>query len=233
MVDRSWFEARPGAEGIGAVMGPGFEAVWRTEFGGPGFWVLDLGAGVHSTGLRRAMLGVRDGLNAEAGRRGLEGFVVRSLGRFDQQVTTRFHLDGAPERSLLVLGYEPSTVVSRLAMADYTRCAHDLGLEPRRFLDEFNPMFRAGEERLAPYVTEVPPAPPGHSRIVLINNSCLPHDPVLKNPLGVLHKAEIPEPDPSKSRVINSMMLAVGVPEEVTRAQEEAFVMSEEVRRGY
>ncbi|WP_156345023.1 hypothetical protein [Verrucomicrobium spinosum] len=46
-----------------------------------------------------------------------------SMGRFDQQNTTRLHLDGAPARSFLMLGYEPTSVRSEFCIADYSRCA--------------------------------------------------------------------------------------------------------------
>jgi hypothetical protein len=153
-----------------------FDAAWRFDFSAPGFCLLDLGPGVDSHGLRSRMLGLKEWLGKVAARRGSVRFTVRSLGRFDQQETTKFHLDGAPDRSLLVLGYEPSEVRSRLSLADYTRCAYDLGIEARRFLDESNPMYRRGEDLLAGYVTELPEPAEGHSRILLINNSSLPFD---------------------------------------------------------
>jgi hypothetical protein len=156
-------------------------------------------------------------------------FVYRSLGRFDQQETTKFHLNGAPDQSLLVLGYEPSKVRSRLSLADYSLIAHDLGIEPKRFLDEVNPMYRKGEELLAPHVIELPQPEGGHARILLINNSSLPYTEARSNPLGVLHKAEIIDPDESERRIVNSIMLAAGGPEEVSEETLRSFVISEEI----
>ena len=65
-----------------------------------------------------------------------------------------------------------------------------------------NPMFPAGEAELAPFVTELD-LPNGESFLVVVNNSLLPFDGA--NPLGVLHKAVIPSPDPAGRRVINSI----------------------------
>src|SRR5262245_7439710 len=96
------------------------------------------------------------------------------MARFDQQETTKFHLDGAPDASMLMLGYEPSSVRSRLFLADYTRATFDLGIAPQQFLQEFNPMYRRGEKLLSRYVTELPQPADGHARILLINNSSLP-----------------------------------------------------------
>ena len=50
----------------------------------------------------------------------------------------------------------------------------DPSISPQQFLQDFNPMFRKGEELLAPYATELPQPEPGHARILLINNSSLP-----------------------------------------------------------
>lgn len=186
-----------------------FGRVWRTNFAAPGFAVLDLGPAIGPRGLRSAMIDLKERLGAVGRRRGGARFAFQSLGRYDQQVTTKFHLDGAPDRSLLMLGYEPSPVRSHLALADYSRCAHHLGITPRQFLDEFNPMYRRGEERLLPYVTLLPEPPAGFSRILLVNNSLLPFAEGRQDPLGVLHRAEIPEPDDSQRRVMNSIMLRV------------------------
>src|SRR2546423_691115 len=117
------------------------------------------------------------------------------MARFDQQDTTKFHLDGAPEQSMLMLGYEPSQVQSRLFLGDYTRAAFDLGITPQQFLQDYNPMLRKGEELLARYATELPQPEPGHARILLINNSSLPFTEARSNPLGVMHRAIIVTPN--------------------------------------
>ncbi|MEW4568355.1 hypothetical protein AB1L88_10850 [Tautonia sp. JC769] len=186
-----------------------FDAAWRVDFSAPGFCLIDLGPGVGSLDLRSLMLGLKGHLDGIAADRGISPFRYRSMGRFDQQETTKFHLDGAPDRSLLMLGYEPSVVCSRLSLADYARCAYDLGIEPRQFLRDYNPMFRRGEELLAPQVTELPEPAEGHARILLINNSSLPYAEAGTNPLGVLHRAEIPDPSRDERRIVNSIMLVV------------------------
>ena len=179
-----------------------YDLVWRTAFGMPGYAAIDL-PDHDSFALRRLMIEVQRAFTAISLSRGRKPFTIRSLGRFDQQVTTKFHLDGAPPESLLVLGYEPSTVGSVLRMADYSRAAHDLDMSPEEFLD---PMFMTSERLLQPYIAEVLAPPPGASRLVLVNNSKMPFDGV--SPQGVLHQASIPTPDTGASRIINSMMLA-------------------------
>jgi hypothetical protein len=192
-----------------------------------------LGPDVDSHEIRSLILDLKGRLGEVGSRRGGMRFAIRSLGRFDQQETTKFHRDGAPDQSLLVLGYEPSKVRGRLSLADYTRCALDVGMEPGRFLDEFNPMYHKGEDLLARYVTELPEPTEGHSRILLVNNSSLPFDKARTNSLGVLHKAEILNPDDSERRIVNSMVLATGGLEDVSGDQLQAFVATEEVSKKF
>lgn len=166
--------------------------LWRSTPAAPGFAVVPAPE-VDSRALRRRMLELARAVGAAAG----VDFVPERFGRFDQQVSTRFHRDGAPERSLLVLGYEPSPVRSRLFAGDVFRAATDAGISVPEWLRRHPPLTAAGEAALAPYVTELT-LPPGEAVVVLFNNSL--HT-------GVLHKGVIPEPDPAARRVINSVGL--------------------------
>jgi len=84
-----------------------------------------------------------------------------------------------------------------------------MGITPKQFLSDLNPMFPEGERRLSPYVTELRDFDPNRPCILLINNSSLPFVPVQGHPLGVMHKAEIPEPQPTERRAVNSIVLGV------------------------
>src|SRR5437763_17089364 len=84
------------------------DLVWRFDFAPPGFCLLDIGPGVDSHTLRSWMVDLKERLSKIGVRRGRPPFIFRSMGRFDQQETTKFHLDGAPAESMLVLGYETS-----------------------------------------------------------------------------------------------------------------------------
>ena len=161
-----------------------FGMVWRFDFTAPGFCLLDIGPGVDSHMLRSWMVDLKGRLSGVSVHRGGRPFAFRSMARFDQHETTKFHLDGAPEQSMLILGYEPSKVRSRLFLADYTRAAFDLGITTEQFLEEFNPMYRRGEELLGRYVTELSQPDEGHARILLVNNSSLPFNEGRTNPLG-------------------------------------------------
>lgn len=104
----------------GTVAEKVFDFVWRFDFTAPGYCLLDIGPGVDSHSLRSWMVVLKERLSEVSVRRGRRPFLFRSMGRFDQQDTTKFHLDGAPNQSMLMLGYEPSKVRSRLFLADYS-----------------------------------------------------------------------------------------------------------------
>ncbi len=190
-----------------AFSGRVFDLVWRFTFAAPGFCLLNTGTAIDSHTLRGWIVDLKHHLNEKCLRLTGKSLRYRSLARFDQQETTKFHIDGAPAESLLMLGYEPSWVRSRLFLADYTRAAYDLAITPEQFLRDFNPMYKQGEELLSRYITELPGPDEGCSMILLINNSSLPHVEGERNPLGVMHKAFIINPNESERRIINSTML--------------------------
>jgi hypothetical protein len=206
-----------------------FRRVWRFDFGRPGFCLLDLGAAKDSNAFRSQMLALKEWLSDVSAHRIGKSLVYVSMARFDQQKTTRFHMDGAADESLLMLGYEPSAVRSRLFLADYSRCAFDLGITPKQFLRDFNPMHGRGESLLTRYVTELPPPRERHWRILLLNNSSLPSTSENTKPLGVLHKAEIQNPTDCERRIVNSIMLIPGTRDEVDRDQQAEFVTTDAI----
>lgn len=208
-----------------------YDLAWRFDFTAPGFCLLDAGPGIDSHTLRAWMVTLKQHLSEVGVRRGTGPFAYRSMARFDQQETTKFHLDGAPEQSLLMLSYEPSPVRSRLSLADYTRAAFELGITPERFLHDYNPMFRAGEAVLAPYVTEVRQPAEGRAFILLVNNSSLGFAEDRSRPLGVMHKAEIAEPNEAERRIVNSTMLVIGAVEDVGAEQQREFIQTEHISR--
>ncbi len=194
-----------------------FRRVWRAALDAPGFALVRLARAVSSHELRRAMVELVAAMPVP--------FVPERFGRFDQQVSSRFHRDGAPPASLLVLGYEPTTVRSRFWIADASAAARAAGVPLAEYLKAHNPMFPAGEAALALFVTELP-LPHGEPFLILANNSLLPCAGT--NPLGVLHKAVIEEPDPAARRVINSVGYAVGAVG-LPRAELERFLAREDL----
>jgi hypothetical protein len=178
------------------------------------------------------MVALKEALNQIYRVRTGKRLVYLSLARFDQQVSTKFHLDGAPLESYLMLGYEPTAVRSRVAIADYTRAAHDWGIEPQVLLTERNPMYADHERQLLPYATVLEAFDPAAAQILLINNSSLPYRPDGTNSLGVMHQATILNPMPGRSRVVNSTMIGTAdesAVEALDPAAQKAFLETQAV----
>lgn len=208
-----------------------YHRVFRTDFSEPGFALIDLGPDCGSERQRQLMVDLKNEFSRLEGMHRGRGLVYQSLTRFDQQVTTKPHRDGGPDESILMLGYEPSLIESRLEMSDYSKCAHDLGMTPAEFLDRFNPMFSTGRDRLATYTTPIDQFDNRSFQIVIINNSMEPFGAGL---VGVLHTATIINPNPDLRRVINSTMLAVvpqGKGEELAVVEQKDFLTTAVVRR--
>ena len=163
--------------------------------------------------------------------------IYLSAARFDQQTTTKPHLDGGPDECFLMLGYEPSDVDAELEISDYSRCAFDLGISPKEFMAKHNPMFQTGYEMLRPYTTRIPCFSPTDYQIILINNSSAPFSRDHPRLQGTLHTATILTPDESKRRVVNSTMIASApatTPDIVTESEQQEFITTSVVRRrGY
>jgi hypothetical protein len=129
------------------------------------------------------------------------------MGRFDQQETTKFHLDNAADQSFLMLGYEPTVIASKLYFADYVQFANSLNISGEEYFEKYNPMFTDGEKLLKPYIVEIEGFRVDTYKIVLMNNS---NTNKQDETIGVFHKAEILQKDLTKERVINSTMIYSG-----------------------
>lgn len=187
-----------------------YQLVFRRDFSAPGFALIHFEFEVTSRSIRQLMVDLKEVFSANCASDFGEGLGFFTLNRFDQQITTKPHRDGAPNRSVLILGYEPSSISSQVRIADYSKCALKLGVSPEKFLEEFNPMYEAGLEELKPFTTLIHEFDHSRFQILLINNSCEEFTPGSNkslNWLGVLHSAEILERG-SHSRVINSMGVA-------------------------
>jgi hypothetical protein len=196
-----------------------YDSVWRQDFDAAGFAYLDI-PNIDSRTLRAEMVELQDRLSGFAVARGRSRLFVRSAGRFNQQNTTKYHLDAAPPESILLLGYEPSRIISEVRIADYSCAAYDLNMPPELFMDRHNPMFSPGEELLARYSTTLTPPAEGSSRLIVINNS--------SHGFGVLHQANIKHPNPAERRIINSMMVTTKG-EEHSKEGLHPFLMTEEI----
>jgi hypothetical protein len=215
----------PDQRRLGLLAESVYSRVFRRSLDQPGFALVTLVADADSVKLRRLMIALKQALSGRylqaSGRR----LAYVSLMRFDQQVTTKYHLDGGPDESYLMLGYEPTLVGSELSIADYTQAADDLDITPEDFLAEYNPILPQGERQLERYRTAVASFDPTMHHILIINNSRLPRNTDGGwNSLGVMHRARIPNPMPDARRVVNSLMLAPideGDPEQIPSHEEQ------------
>jgi hypothetical protein len=214
-----------------------YKRVCRTDFSEPGFCLIELGPDATSASLRGFMVQMKEHLGhmhrAGSGR----DLAFQSLARFDQQATTKFHRDGGPDECFLMLGYEPTEIRGELAMADYSLCAHDLGITLAELLAQHNPMFGRGEELLRPYVSPVACFSNRQFQILLINNSAAPYserDPAWQ---GVLHRARIHNRSDDLRRIVNSAMVLpvpIGAADAISQPDQDDFLQSNVVhRRGY
>lgn len=227
--------AVPSAEELPILAERIFAQVFRTDFTAPGFALLRLPVPVTSQPLRRFLVALKEALGELYAQRFGQQLIYLSLARFDQQVTTKFHLDGAPAASFLMLGYEPSAVDSTVALADYSQAAYALGITPAQFLTDYNPMFSRGAQQLEPYITRLTTFAPDYPQVLLINNSFQPYEPGQPHHLGVMHQATVPQPS-AQRRLVNSIMLSAasaGVNELVTAAEVQHFQDTDEAARKY
>lgn len=209
----------------------------RTDFDAPGFCLLNLGRSLDSQTFRQIMVDLKQEMASIHEAASGKTLTYLSVARFDQQTTTKPHLDSGPEECFLMLGYEPSDVDSVLEISDYTRCAFDLGISTLEFMSQYNPMFQPGYDLLRPYTTRIPCFSKKDYQIVCVNNSSASKTSHKSAWLGTLHTATIISPDESKRRVINSTMIAsvpMGTSEIISESEVTKFINSTIIRRrGY
>jgi len=180
----------------------------RTNFAAPGFALIRQSRVKTSKEHRQSIIDLKENLSlvhqAMVGPP-LEWF---TLNRLDLKETTPPHRDAGPAQSLLILGYEPTKVRSELWVADYSACAHQLGLSPLQFLEEFNPMYHKGMQHLAPYVMPVAEYDSNHFHILVVNNSSTALNRQAQHWQGLLHSAAMLGKVTGHPRIVNSAMIA-------------------------
>ncbi len=227
----------PSTLDVRAIAADIYDRTCRTSFDAPGFCVVNVGDSWDSVAFRQLMVNIKREMAASHISRSKQTLIYLSAGRFDQQESTKPHLDGGPDECFLMLGYEPSEIPSELEISDYTKCAYELGLTPKQFMAKHNPMFKSGHDLLRPYSTRIPCFSANTFQIVCINNSSAPHVADGSHWQGTLHTATIQKPDESKRRVINSTMIArapLGSSDVIDEKSLQYFIHTSEVkRRGY
>ena len=205
-----------------------FSNVFRKNDDKKGFAVISFDRKMNSGLLREYMLKLKRALAKKCEEKFKKSLDYYWMGRFDQQNTTKYHRDNAPSDSYLMLGYEPTAINSKLFVADYHQLITKEKIPIDTYYEKYNPIFKKGEEHLAPYITEIERLKKQDYQIVLLNNSDL-HS---RKTNGVLHKAEMINTDPDESRIVNSIMLylkASNEPSKIAKKEIKKFLESDEV----
>ncbi|MGM0518272.1 MAG: hypothetical protein ACQERD_01365 [Campylobacterota bacterium] len=211
-----------------------YKSVFRIDFDKPGFYLVDLGRGMTSSKFRKLMVSIKEELSKIHISKYKKTLIYLSAGRFDQQESTKPHLDGGPEESILMLGYEPSCVDSIIEIADYTKCAYELGITPDKFMQEYNPMFEFNKNILQPYNQEIKSFNKNNYQILCINNSSAPYITNKAYWQGVLHTATIINSDSLKQRIINSTMFtsaSLKTPNIISEDELDHFINTTEIKQ--
>lgn len=168
-----------------------YQAVCRTEHGKPGFFLVRQSDIHNSLHQRQSIIRLKESLSKQSQAQGHGALEWFTLNRFNQKNSTKPHRDGAPAHSLLILGYEPSPVLSSISMSDYARLARDMKITPDEVLENHNPMYMDGAKMLSPYTTELRLFDNNCFNLLILNNSSAPFAPEQGNWQGVLHCAQV------------------------------------------
>lgn len=122
---------RPSTLGVNAIAADVYDRTCRTKFDSPGFCVVNVGDSLDSVAFRQLVVDIRREMANIHLSKARKTLTRVSAARFDQQESTKSHLDGGPDECFLMLGYEPSEIASELEISDYAKCAFDRGLTPK------------------------------------------------------------------------------------------------------
>ncbi|REE08650.1 hypothetical protein DFQ09_106117 [Winogradskyella pacifica] len=205
-------------ETIKQIANKSFQAVFRTTTEPPGFIHLVFSKKeITPYQFRSIMIDLKKELSKLSVSKFNKKLSYHWLVRFDQQVTTPFHVDNATDQSILMLGYEPSAIKSELHIADYYTYANEAFEAPEDYFNNFSPVFKDNENVLLPFISKLKLVNMDNYSILIINNSSPKSD---VDTLGVFHKALIINKDLNKNRIVNSMVLNVVSRDQVTEDEQ-------------
>lgn len=174
----------------------------RVDFSQPGFALLRQPHIKDSLEHRKELVELKEALSDINQNKSGKKLGWFTISRFNQKNTTKLHRDGGPDQSLLILGYEPTSVPCEVSMADYSKCAFNLKITPEEFLERHNPMYEEGLELLNAYISKLTEFDTSIYQILVVNNSNSPFKTENPSWLGVLHGAVVHKN--SAPRIINS-----------------------------
>ncbi|MCR9248818.1 MAG: hypothetical protein NXI20_00285 [bacterium] len=207
-----------------------YKNVFRDSTAQPGFFFKDFGKDIGSEDFRAVMVELKEGLTELVNKNTDHQLNYHWLGRFDHQHTSGFHRDSADPNSVLMLGYEPTTIDSRVFLADFSKLVEDKGISMIEYFGGDDINTARDEKEIEPYVTELTPFPKDTYRLVILNNAKSFNQPSF----GMFHRGEVPEKSNGSDRVINSIMMYQtdkGTVESYGEKEVAEFINTQEVNR--
>lgn len=183
-----------------------FRDVIRDTTDRPGFYYKDLGRDIDSKFFRKLMIELKERLSEHCKKQINKQLNYHWMSRGNHRNSSKFHIDSATDQSILMLGYEPTTVESKVLLADYTKYLEDTGQSVQDyFSNALNGTYGPDDDKLKPYVSELSPFPKEHYRIVIINNS----RSFGQKTFGVFHRGEVYENFNQSDRVVDALMISI------------------------
>lgn len=183
-----------------------FREVIRDATDSPGFYYKDLGRDMDSKSFRKVMVELKERLSEHCKRTINKQLNYHWMSRGNHRNSSKFHIDSATDHSILMLGYEPTTVESKVLLADYTKYLEDKGLSAQEYFSNgLNGTYAPNDDELQLYVSELSPFPKEHYRLVVINNS----RSFGQKTYGIFHRGEVYENFNQSDRVVDALMISI------------------------
>lgn len=181
-----------------------YNAVFRSSTNQPGFYSWDFGSQIDSKTFRQYMVDLKKELSKLCGLQLNKQLNYQSVGRFNHQHTSKLHRDTANNHSFLMLGYEPTTVDSKVYVADYSKYLEEKNITLEAFFGgDREANLVENNNVLEPYKTEFTSFKKENYSLLLLNNS----KSFDETTFGIFHAANIPNKVETQDRVINYMMM--------------------------
>lgn len=186
-----------------------FREVFRTNTRQPGFVRIEADIpGLTPEKFRALLMSLAQTISKAYNRQYPSFLGIRRTERFNALISTDMHRDAAKPHSLIILGYEPSTVKSRLRISDCTQWALDRGVLNHYAQNQYwNLRPDEMSEVEAHYTMEVPGWNPKKYQILVINNGITPIHQSSMGMLGVAHQADVESTPVEGERYLNTIDL--------------------------
>lgn len=208
-----------------------FNAIFRQSTKQPGYFYWNLGSNLDSHRFRLLLIKLKKELSVQCEQKLNKKLLLKSLGRFNQQHSSKPHRDTSVDHSFLILGYEPTNVDSKIFVTDYTKYIEEHHLSLEEFFGKNKDANLVKDtSAFSSYINEIKSFTKKHYRILIVNNS----KSFEEKTYGVFHSAEIPKKTETEDRIINYVMLQLSdlkSKEQYTTQDIEEFLNTDNVCR--